>query len=287
MSVKLPLQPANQLRGGLADNVSPLGYPVSEWREGVQYTSQCELDGFIWGCGRSDGDPKALSLLGDTVNFLPTTLGGAASCDVAGSRSLIGNRQQQVALGVLERTQWQQLAQVLHDGFIGVGAGGTDVENPNFYASATVSANQSYTAPSSIAATLEGMYDTYCNRYSGDVLVHVPQQFRAFWIEQRLVEFDRASNRYYMGNTPVSFDCYSNVGPASAADPTPPVLDDGSAFWMYMSSVPIVEMDVVEEYDYTDVRQNSYTAVAERGAIALFDPCSVVAGLASVYPTGL
>lgn len=273
-----------QRRGGLADNVGALGAPLAEWREGVQWTSQCEVAPGVWGCGRHAGEPKGVAAPGDTDMFGPTIFESAAQCNVAGSISLIGNRQKQIAAQGLQMSRWQLMADLLYEGFTGIGAGGQDNPNPNFFDVASVPENQNYDTPSSITATLEGLLDHECNRWSEPIL-HVPNQFRQFFIEQYLVEYDPSTGRYAIGDLRVSFDCYQNRGPVAADVRDAP--EDGSAFWMYLSSVPQVEWDSnIQQYDYTEVQLNRYTAVAEQGGIAVFDPCSVVAALANVYPTG-
>lgn len=273
-----------QRRGGLADNVGALGAPLAEWREGVQWTSQCDVSQFVWGCGRYAGEPKPTAAPGDTDLFSPSIFGSSAQCDVAGSISLIGNRQKQIAIQGLQKTRWAQMASLLQTGETGVGTAGADNPNPSFYDNATVLASQNYDTPSSITATLEGLLDDECARWSEPIL-HVPNQFRQFFIEQYLVEYDSSTGRYAIGDLRVSFDCYQNRGPVAADVRDAP--EDGSAFWMYLSSVPQVEWDSnIQQYDYTEVQLNRYTAVAEQGGIVVFDPCSVVAALANVYPTG-
>lgn len=285
MAYNIPLQAPYQRRGGLADNVAGLGVPVEQWRDGITAPEQCGMEGFVWQCGRSAGDPKPINELGGFATFNPTIIGNAAACEVGGSISPIGNRIEQVATMGLDLIQWEQIATLLYTGITGYGEDGTETPNTGFYDVAEIPAGQSYDNPASIALTIEGMLDTACRRW-GEPLLHVPQQFKPIFVDQQLLDFDRASGQYRLRDTDlrISFDCYENRGPESAgADREAP--DDGSAFWMYLSSVPRVEMDRVMKLDYTEVQQNQYTYVAERGAIAVFETCSVVAAMANVYPT--
>lgn len=287
MPYNLPLDEPAAIRGGLADNTLPIQATAEQWREGVTRTSQCDVTAFRWQCGRSEGDPKETTDLGDADTFYPTMIGVATDCTVFGSRSLIGNRQLEVAQGGLALREWSMLALTMYDGLVGNGAAGDENPNPSFYGSATLVPSQSFTAPAPIPNTLEGMLDTYCSRWSGEVVIHVPQQFLPYWIDQELVTLGE-DGVYRHGHHRVSFDCYPNSGPTQAvddsSDPDATVDPPDGAFWMYMSSVPRVGFADVSSGESTDPQQNMHSAVAERGAIITFEPCSVVAALASVYP---
>lgn len=279
MAYNLPLQEPYQRRGGLADNVQSVDVPVASWRDGVVLHAQCDQVGFLWNCGRHLGDPKPVAAPEDGDLFLPTVMGSASSCTTPARSSLIGNRPQQIAERSLESiVRWNLLAQLLYDGVRGEGEEGDENPNPGLIGSAAVLDSQDYAQPSSIAATLEGMFDANCSRWSEPAL-HVPQQFRWYFIEQGLVTY--ADGVYRIGDLRVIFDCFPNVAPDAATEDDVPA----GAFWMYLASRPIVMWDSVTQADALDARQNEYTALAERGVIAMFEPCSVVAAMASVYPT--
>lgn len=284
MTIALDLQIDEPLRGGLMDNSRELPVSETEWREGVQVTSQCNVDGGTWGCGRAyaedGGETKTVNELGPTDIFESTTIYNVAECNVAGSRSLIGNRQELVAREGLDVVKYSLMADVLYTGEVGIGEL-QSTPNPSFFSTARIPEGQNYLTPSSITNTMTGLIEVLCAQWRRQVVFHVPIQFMPQMLNSSLVVWDWDRNRYYMGNYPVSFDCYLNYGPESAVDPVPNV--DGSELWIYMSSIPYISFGDEGTDGYTEVQINRHTERAERGAIATFDPCSVWAAKASVY----
>lgn len=293
MPAPLPIQPPRLLRGGLASVAVDVPLPVEEWRTGVIWTTQCEVDSFVWGCDSAErgggGQVKPAAALGaDEPEFYPGVIGARTTCDIAGSRTIIGDRVRTIAEQMLDRTRYGQLAQILADGDVGRDAAGVPDRNPSVVYDGQVPANFNNNSPSTLRGTMQGLMDAACTCWDQQLVFHVPRPYLAQFLHERLVVWDEADGVYRMGDHLVSFDCYPNIGPdqdfAGNAQPDQNVpAADGSEVWIWATSRPMIGLDeVMDDYSHRDVRQNSYDVVAEQGAIVMVDPCCIYAAKAVV-----
>ena len=307
MPAPLKLQPPRTLRGGLAsvsDDLSAL-MPASEWRTGVQYTTKCSTDSFIWGCegganesldtGEFDTEKtETATAAPHDVDFYPGMIGSTTECMVAGRQTVIGDLVRQSAEQSLDRVRYSTLAQILYYGNVGR----TD-RNASLQGDATVPDGFDPSAPSGIKQTLQGLLDATSRCWDQQLVFHVPAQYLPYFLADALVEFDQSAGVYRMGAHLVSFDTYVNLGPnaliggSGGFDPEEddPALDprlasaDGSDFWIYATSTPLIGLDAVDvQSSILDPRLNKYRVVAEQGAIILFDPCCAIGAKAAVCP---
>lgn len=277
VSVPLQIQPQIPPIGGLASVAAPLPLTEPEWRTGVQLTSLCGLEPFVWGCSSSDDKPVYAT--GDTVEFQSTTIGVEVACGPNGPNSPIGDIARKSAVEGLKRSEWQRLAIVLSDGVVGGGSVGSFGSNPSFQSEAVLAPNLDVTDPRGLVATVTDVLGVLCECYQSDTVLHVPAKFLPYFLAETLVEFDVSSGTYKLGVFDVSFDCYLNLG-TPAAEILQPTATDGSEVWVYASTRPMIAMDRVVTVGSTQVQQNEYLYEASRGAIAVFDPCCLFASKA-------
>jgi hypothetical protein len=237
----------------------------------------------VWGCdqGHDTGEgnitEKPITSPSSEVLVNPGVVGVVSECDVAGRKSIVGDRQRQVAELGLQRVQWNLAAEILYSGDVGLAAA-----NPSFKTSATIPAGWDPLVPSGIEETIEGLLEAVCDCWHGQLVLHVPQQFLPHFLVRSLVVFDVSADVYRMGAHLVSFDCYPNLGPDDAAPNEDPAAD-GSEVWMYVSPPPRIEFGAnFELAEALTPLQNVSAVRAERPVIVALDPCCVIGAKAGI-----
>lgn len=287
MPAPLRIQPPKMLRGGLKSVAGDLNalMPVSEWRTGVQYTPQCDIDGFIWGCEGSsvvaDDGLKPNTPPGSASDIYPGTLGVRSQCNIGGRQTVIGDVVRQVAEQGLERARYSLLADIMYDGEVG-----RATPNVSFKTDATVPAGFDPLVPAGIVNTMQGLLDAACTCWDQQLVFHVPVAYLPHFLAKYIVEWDEGAGVYRMGAHLVSFDCYTNLGP-DAVDPDDRIpAADGSEVWIYATGAPLIGLDpdIDVHSSILDARINLYNVVAEQGGIVLMDSCCIVGAKAAVCP---
>ena len=288
MTVPIPIIPQGSRRGGLESVSVPIPLPVTDWRNGVEITPACGTLPYVWGCTSpqrlAPDDVKPISPIPAGVQFWPTLVGVETQCVRRDMGSPIGDVQTEVAQVGLTRTEWSVAAGVLYDGNIGnlsvlIEQNGA---NPSFYSEATVVAGQNYVTPAPLLASVRKLIAEACDCYGDQFTLHVPAQYLPHFMFNELVEWYEDMGHYMMGNIPVSFDCYENLGPLSTPAPADRIpAADGSEVWIYASATPLVSFGDTEFVEAFYPLRNERTIELVRPLIVAFDNCCVFAALAT------
>lgn len=277
VTTPLPIQSRPPIRGGLGSVAQPLPMAESEWRGGVLVTPETVGTMFRWGC-QTIGE-KPLNSVPAAALYQPTSVGIVYECGPGAGQLPLGPIGQQIAVERFRRQRWSEVASLLQDGI----TDGPEAGNNFSFEDATLAPGFDPAAEGDIAGTLQGLLDTVCSCFGTDPVFHVPRPYMAQMLKTDLVVWDEASETFRFGPHMVSFDCYSNIGPAAVEGGANPTLTDGSEFWIWASSQPMVAWsDGPETVTSIAVRRNENLVRVEQEVIAVIDSGCLYAARARV-----
>jgi len=269
LGVPLGILQGGRHRGGLESVAVPI--PTSDWHSGVQVTPVCGVEPFVWGCASSSGEPgeKPITPILPSEQFDSTMIGVMVDCD--GGPGALGKIEATIASEGWQRTAWQRLATVLHDGEVGA-----DDSNPSLQNVATLPVGWDVNNPADITNSLQGIIDAACTCWNADLVIHVPVEYLPYFLEKNLVSWDKDDQVYRLGSFRVSFDCYPNLGPSNLGPDAIPAAD-GSEVWMYATGPVYYGIATPEMIQTREWRQNKSRVEEIAGAIIAFEPCCIAA----------
>ena len=267
-----PIQTTGRLRGGLLSGARPLPATFDQWRQGINFNSDCGAGvSYDTRCVTSPLDTnaaeKTIATVGDVIEMAPFTMYSGSEC----STWMDQDELLALARSGFARGESRAFALELQSNASG--------EGPNISLNSEATDITPGGGPSDVTNTLSGLTSVVCDCTMNDLYLHSHVRAIPFLMERDLIEWDPQSGHYRHGPYPFLFDCYDAEGPGAVSEPV-----DGSAVWIYATGP--IEIAVSEEADTSHapaVRTNQDLALVERLGILRFDPCCVYAALAELF----
>jgi hypothetical protein len=259
------------LQGGLLSVARPLPATWDEWRQGINFNTECGGDvGYDDECVVLPLDVnapvKSIATVGSVVEFVPFMLYRGAECST-----------------------WVSLDELLQLARMGYARGESKAVALQLQSDAANVGNPSLNSEAldltpgggavDVVNTLSGLVSSICDCGMNDLVLHSHIRAIPFLLERKQIRWDETSGTWRHGPWPFVFDCYDNTGPGAVDEPV-----DGSEVWIYATG-PVeiaTSAEVVPDHSPT-VRQNIDLQLVEHLSILRFDPCCVRAALARVF----
>jgi hypothetical protein len=259
-----PIETGGRLRGGLLSVARPLPASYDDWRQGVNFNSDCAVNvGYSLCFDPEDATDKTITSVGDVLVFAPFMLYSGAEC----SQWIPGDELMALARSGMERGLSAKFSRQLQEDASGSGS-------PSMNSVAT---DITPGSPADVTNTLSGLLSSALECGIQDLVFHANLRILPFLMEKDLLEWDDTLGYYRFGQYPFVLDDYGSTGPGAVDEA------DSSEAWIYVTGP--IEFAVGDEYSPEHdplVRQNDSVKLVERLGILRFDECCVQAALAKV-----